>query len=155
MRMIYAITSVLFIIVLFNGCISLRYFDPYYYEFLYSRKDAKRYIYDKKLYDTFIFNIHEHHEYLYGDKLMPNGYKLLMDSKVEKRGKRLTKVMRKFYYIDSHGKECLISSLVAFEYISYGLWLRGDEGGGFWFDTKEELEIDPQKNIYIENDNDK
>lgn len=57
--------------------------------------------------------------------------------------------MRKFYYIDSHNKECLISKLIAFEYISYGLWLQGDEGRGFWIETKEILDILPQENIYV------
>ena len=127
---ILGIFGILAIMFLLSGC-SFKYFDPQWYKFLSSKQEAKRYIYDKKLYEAFVLNIHDNEEYLTTDKLMPNGYKLLLDGEVEILGKRLKKIMRKFYYIDSHNKECLISKLIAFEYISYGLWLQGDEGRGF------------------------
>ena len=132
--------GVVFAALFFIGECSFKYMDwQYYVARDMCKNESGYYIYDEKLYkETEKTNYNAH---------LSNGYRLQLRS-----GYGLyenEKIMRKFYYIDSHNKECLISKLIAFEYISYGLWLQGDEGRGFWIETKEILDILPQENIYV------
>ena len=134
LSIILGIFGILAITIMFlvSGC-NTQFFDPQYYEFRgLMKNESGTYIFDKELYD-------EAKQLNNGDTLS-NGYKLIYDSAgtdIEyinnrvMKGKRFTNA-----YIDNDGQKHFISYSLCFEYITYGLWLKGDEGGGFWFASK-------------------
>lgn len=101
------------------------------------------YIFDEYLYQDIRANgIYENKEL----KILPNGYKLVYNADtvsehdIEKINDRIVSFKDfGYYFMDSQGKKHAISYEKGFYYGEYGLWLGGDEGGGFWLKTRREI----------------
>ena len=147
---ILGIFGILAIMFLLSGC-SFKYFDPQWYKFKsLVKKESGFYIYDKDLFQEYnkkgVKNI------------LSNGYdvKYNTDETIRQLDSRLTEYKRfEVYYIDSSGKEHIISYIKGFTYTHYGLWLKGDEGRGFYWETKETIdrEATSKNKFYMEEKN--
>ncbi|RDU61441.1 hypothetical protein CQA53_10135 [Helicobacter didelphidarum] len=162
MRMIYLIIGIL-IVVLFNGCVNLMYFDPQYYKYRkLFYKESGTYIYDEKLYKE-AENLRKKNGgmYVFVDftPLLSNGYELMIDmDKASTQPRQIDSRIRtndylEHYFIDSQGKRHIISYRKGFYFRYYGLWLDGDEGGGFHWHTTNYFDNGSSANTFILKDN--
>ncbi|RDU59981.1 hypothetical protein CQA53_11135 [Helicobacter didelphidarum] len=155
MKMSYSILSIIGIlvaVVMFSGC-GFRYFDPQYYEFKrLVEKESGVYVINEQIYDEWRYE-------LSNSTLLSNGYTLYTDfseeyTKIDSR--ILMEISHKKSYTDNLGKTHIISYDIAFNYLDYGIFLKGDEGRGFWWETKKEMGGAMElKKKYMEQTNDK
>ncbi|RDU61440.1 hypothetical protein CQA53_10125 [Helicobacter didelphidarum] len=150
MKMSYSILSIigiLVVVVMFSGC-GFRYFDPQYYEFkkLYE-EEGGLYIFDEKL-----------EVETYDKDILSNGYNLIRkndEHDIERINDRIISFKQfGYYFIDSQGEKHIVSYKKGFYYTEHGLWLHGDEGRGFHWDTERKMGgTNSRKNTFILKDN--
>lgn len=133
---------------MFGGC-SLKYFDPQWYGFIkFCNKVDGKYIYNKKINDE----LEESNEYkkifVEYPITLSSGIVVYVDTDTEKIGNMIKWESTRYYY-DKKGDKCLIATIKTARYTEYGLWLQGDEGGGVWFETNEEIGC-MGKNFYMD-----
>lgn len=131
-RILIYLVSLFFILFFVGGC-SFRYMDWQWYKF-------------KKLLENesglYIFEQELHKEAMQRD-MLSNGYGLIREndehnfSSIDSRLQEYRAFGK--YFIDKNGDKHIISYARGFIYTDYGLWLHGDEGGGFHWDIEREL----------------
>ncbi|RDU59583.1 hypothetical protein CQA53_11375 [Helicobacter didelphidarum] len=139
MRMIYLIFGILVVILVFSGCVSTRFFDPQYYKFKrLVEKESGLYIVDPEL-----NNEMRQPSFKSSDKLSNGYYVDAEDIQAKERiDSRITASwIQAWYFIDSQGKKHIISYWRLFTYKEHGLWLDGDEGRGFHWDTERKCSL--------------
>lgn len=109
--------------------------DPkFYYCVVYQGINGSKKIYNKKLYDEFVQN---RYDFLNKKKKLSNGYFVdYFKNSFNFFNIELSEVF--VYYEDSSNTEHLIYSYNTCDYTEYGLWLGGDEGGGFYLRFKRQ-----------------
>lgn len=124
--MVCVIFGILVVMFLFSGCIT-QFFDPQYYKFRKLEYDTSGlYVLDEKLY--------EEAKRIGQGKILQNGYKLNYEGELDraKIDSRIESAKRLMYsYNDDNGQKHIISYNLCYSYYTLGLWLVGDEGGGF------------------------
>ena len=122
----------LIVVFLFSGC-SLKYFDPQYYKFLSLNKESGKFICNEKLYKEINFRYADGYP-----KRFSNGYALETYFKEIQISKRIKNDYFEIFYKNGDTKN-LVFVINSYIYIGYGLWLEGDEGAGFRWETKKEF----------------
>ena len=128
LSIILGIFGILAITIMFlvSGC-NTQFFDPQYYEFRKLKNDTSGlYVFNEELYKE-ARKIGE-------GKILQNGHKLIYEYEVDivKIDSRIERAKRFMYsYIDENEQKNIISYYLCYNYYTYGLWLAGDEGGGF------------------------
>lgn len=78
--------------------------------------------------------------------ILSNGYEI--ESKPSPYEKDIVKIKYsrisqfdfiRYQYFDSNKTRHIVAKVKGFYYIAYGLWLSGDEGNGFYWETKREI----------------
>lgn len=91
--------------------------------------------------------------------LLSNGYESFYkyEDDLKQINSRISSCKKhKKYYVDDNGIEHIISFEETFSYITYGLWLSGDEGNGWRINYKDKSIFYSKKgNIFYKDLNDK
>lgn len=90
--------------------------------------------------------------------VLSNGYEIISSPSANEQDKITMRNSRigeynfiRYQYYDSSHKPHIIAKVKGFKYVYYGLWLGGDEGGGFSWKTKKVGDYYLDNNIfYIE-----
>ena len=140
-----------FIIFLAGGC-SFKLIDPQYYEFrkLCSRVDIEIVIHNK-----YFFEIQKNKKFIetddngcFYDEILKEkicfGYFQRKSNEVHNKW-GLTKTIAEDYYKNTH-----YSTSTYYKYSYSGLFLKGDEGAGFWIDTKDLRTCEYWDNFFYE-----
>lgn len=124
-----------FLVLFFVGGCSTMFADPkFYYCVVYQGINGSKKNYNKKLYDEFVQN---RYDFLSKNKKLSNGY--FVDYFKNSFNFFNIELSEAFvYYEDSSNAEHLIYSYNTCDYTEYGLWLGGDEGGGFYLRFKRQ-----------------
>ncbi|WP_052096425.1 hypothetical protein [Helicobacter trogontum] len=87
--------------------------------------------------------------------LLSNGYELKIDTqKASTQARQINTRIRtsdylEYYFIDSQNKRHIISYMKGFYFQYYGLWLQGDEGRGFYWETTDYFDNGSSANKFI------
>ncbi|RDU59584.1 hypothetical protein CQA53_11380 [Helicobacter didelphidarum] len=148
MKMSYSILSIigiLVVVVMFSGC-GFRYFDPQYYEFKgLAEKESGFYIVEAEFFDEF-----QQENF----KNLSNGYRVKSEEITDMTiiNSRICEYrFSMLYFIDSSNKKHIISYYRVFRYKEHGLWLRGDEGRGFWWQNTQNIDHTSWNNVFYYN----
>ncbi|WP_181882431.1 hypothetical protein [Helicobacter didelphidarum] len=145
MRMIYLIFGILVVILVFSGC-GFRYFDPQYYEFKgLAEKESGFYVVEPEFFDEIQQENFKH------SRKLSNGYSI-KSKEATYIGKINSRIHEFHYYMmyfmDSSNKKHIISYYRVFRYKEHGLWLDGDEGRGFHWDTTQNIDHTSWDNVF-------
>ena len=131
-----------FIIFLAGGC-SFKLIDPQYYEFRKLCQKSEKIIYDKELYELYA-NARKHlttfwyNDSIFYDKNTNRTFFVGKSSIVQADNKNISSRITKTTYLYYYDNIAFFSQTnYWFEY--KGLFLKGDEGMGFYFDTNRTL----------------
>ncbi|AQQ59231.1 hypothetical protein XJ32_02980 [Helicobacter bilis] len=130
--------SLIFYFILIMGGISFKYVDPQYYEFKGLCKEAKDTIYDEELYRIYkALDSQRTFQPSYYDektqkKYLMSDFEKKRDSQQQKISGKITEYQNMLYYKKNenpflHDKN--------YYYRHFGIFLKGDEGGGFYIDS--------------------
>ncbi|RDU60921.1 hypothetical protein CQA53_10530 [Helicobacter didelphidarum] len=124
------------------------------------------YVYDEKLYKEveilrkknggiYYFNLILPNGDILYKGILSNGYEVESNPSATKEDKIIKRYSRigeynfiRYQYHDSSHKRHIIAKVKGFKYVYYGLWLGGDEGGGFHWKTKKVGDYYLDNNIF-------
>ncbi|MGX3045133.1 hypothetical protein [Helicobacter sp. T3_23-1056] len=120
-----------FVLFIVGGC-SIIYADPKLYVCVaYEKIKGHTTIYNRELYNEVVSLYDSNNE-----AKLSNGYAVIYDMEsFDFFNIAISKGT--FYYNDKNNAKHLIYSYSTCTYTEYGLWLKGDEGGGFWLQFKK------------------
>lgn len=137
-NVVLVIFGILVVIFMLSGC-SFKYFDPQWYKYKkFCNEVDGKYIYNKKINDELEKSDEYKKIFVEYPITLSSGIVVYMDVNTEKIGNMIKWESTRYYY-NKKGKKCLIATLKSVRYTEYGLWLKGDEGRGFWFKINREL----------------
>ncbi|TLE07331.1 hypothetical protein [Helicobacter bilis] len=133
--------GILFMACVFSGC-SFKYFDPQYYEFKRLCKEVEKdnTIYDDNLYNLFLkakqkisfYNGRKFYDETTKQEFLVDNFDIKFDS--QEISNRLSKTIYKLLYNEEE-----FYRYSAYNYHYSGLFLKGDEGAGWYIDFDNEI----------------
>lgn len=160
LKKIFIFFAVVFVVLFCAGGCSFLFMDWQHYKFKHLiETQSGIYIIDDNLYkeiENKKSKLLPNGKYSLG--LLSNGYEAFYqyEDDLKQINSRILSCKRyKRYYIDDNGIEHIISFKKLFSYITYGLWLSGDEGNGWRINYKEKSIFYSKKgNIFYKDLND-